>query len=114
MDKRHRKRASLRGPVQVTLTNGRVLSGQGVDLSVSGLAFLSRDSLPPGTLLEVTFSVPSQGGPLAVTGLCEVIAGLFFSTSEGYRINARLLNTSDASRQGIRRFVQGDPLAAAR
>lgn len=114
MDRRQRQRAVLRGPVQVTLTNGRVLAGDGVDLSVTGLAFLSRDRLPVGTLLELTFSIPSEDGPRPVTCLCEVIGALFFSASQGYRVNARLLNMSDSSRQGIRRFVLGQPLTTAR
>jgi hypothetical protein len=76
------------------------------DLGTDGLCLLTPKPIAPGSRIEVSFEVPLQGEPHAVTVTVKVVFSSY-SGPEGFKIGTVFTHLNDEAAGIIREFATG-------
>ncbi|MFM7505266.1 MAG: PilZ domain-containing protein [Rubrivivax sp.] len=104
---RQEYRRRLQVPLIVLDEQNQRIDGRTADISASGLGCMLSAQLHPGTVLMLSFSLPSQRGGKVVHARARVMNSTLHS--DGFRTGLLWTDIAEETRQKIRAFAKPAP-----
>lgn len=108
MNKRDEARGALLAQVRVSCPESGEIEAGGLDISASGISFLSDRMYPAGQRFQLTLALPWEEGDEGVELLAELVRCDATGDLHPYRVAAHFVDLDPNVRERLRYFVAPD------